>query len=175
MGPLNDAPPLAEVISSSCSWLTPCAPSDQVSTIWLVAPAPVGAPLAMSALGANARSLRAPAMPSITGRPRTGSTIPGSTVVASSAGPVKCAPPSADLYIISNDTPPRLPTPNTYRLPWLSVRTVQPSGWLLMPLLVAGPTCFCVQVLPPSADRATISGTGAALPFSWPRKLAQQT
>src|SRR5712691_2892563 len=173
-GAVNDAPPLVEVISSSCSWLSPLLPSAQVSTIRLVASAPLGAPLAMSALGAKARSLRAPAMPSITGRPMTGSKTPGLTAVDSSAGPVKCAPPSVDLYIISNEVPPRLPTPNTYRLPWLSVRTVQPSGWLLTPLLVAGPTCFCVQVLPPSADRATISGTGAALPFSWPRKLAQQ-
>jgi hypothetical protein len=55
----------------------------------------------MSTLGPLARSLRAPAMPSITGRPVTGSTTPGSTAAARSAGPVKCAPPSADLYIIS--------------------------------------------------------------------------
>ena len=88
---------------------------------------------------------------------------------------MKCAPPSVDLYIISYDTPPRVPTPNTYRLPWLSVRTVQPSGWLLMPLSVAGPTCFCVQVLPPSEDRATISGVGRALPWLLLRKSAQQT
>src|SRR5262249_31696386 len=114
---------------------------------------------------ARARWWGPPATPSSTGRPMTGSTTPGLTAVDSSAGPVKCAPPSVDLYIIWNEVPPRLPTPNTYRLPWLSVRTVQPSGWLLTPLLGAGPTCFCVQVAPPSADRATISGTGRAGPF----------
>ena len=42
-----------------------------------VASAPVGAPFAMSTLGAGARSLRAPAMPSIVGRPSTGSNRPG--------------------------------------------------------------------------------------------------
>jgi hypothetical protein len=42
-------------------------------------------------------------------------------------------------------------------------------------LSVAGPTCFCVQVPPPSADRATISGVGSALPWLLLRKLAQQT
>src|SRR5919206_435254 len=46
-------------------------------TMRSVASAPVGAPLAMSTLGAGARSLRAPAMPSITGRPCTGSKAPG--------------------------------------------------------------------------------------------------
>src|SRR5215475_6686807 len=45
--------------------------------MWLVAPLPVGAPLAMSTLGAGARSLRAPATPSITGEPWTGAKIPG--------------------------------------------------------------------------------------------------
>ena len=68
-----------------------------------------------------------------------------------------------------------MPTPNTYTLPLLSVRMVQPSGWLLMPLLVAGPTCLHVQVLPPSADRATMSGTGSAGPWLLLRKSAQQT
>jgi len=101
VGPLNEAPPSVEVISISCSWLRPCLPSAQVSTIWLVASNPVGAPLAMSALGPNARSLRAPATPSITGLPMTGSTTPGLTAVDSSAGPVKCAPPSVETYIIS--------------------------------------------------------------------------
>src|SRR5262249_39061314 len=175
VGVVNDAPPLVEVVSSSCSLLSPCLPSDQVITIWLVASVPVGAPLAMSTLGPNARSLRAPATPSITGRPMTGSTTPGLTAVATSVGPVKWAPPSVDLYIIWNDVPPRRPTPNAYTLPWLSVRTVQPSGWPLMPLSVAGPTCFRTQVLPPSVDRATISGVGNAVPFSCPRKSAQQT
>jgi hypothetical protein len=44
-----------------------------------------------------------------------------------------------------------------------------------MPLSVAGPTWFCTQVLPPSVDRATISGVGSAWPRLLLRKLAQQT
>src|SRR5260370_40698493 len=101
LGPLNDAPPLVDVISSNCSWLSPCAPSDQVSTIWLVASVPAGAPLSTSTLGALARSLRAPAMPSITARPMTVSTPPCATVSASSAGPGQREHPSADCYIIA--------------------------------------------------------------------------
>ena len=52
-------------------------PLTYVMTMRSVASAPVGAPLAMSTLGAGARSLRAPAMPSISGRPCTGSNTPG--------------------------------------------------------------------------------------------------
>src|SRR4051795_4197995 len=52
-------------------------PLTYVMTIRFVASAPVGAPLAMSTLGAGARSLRAPATPSMTGRPCTGSKAPG--------------------------------------------------------------------------------------------------
>ncbi len=44
-----------------------------------------------------------------------------------------------------------------------------------MPLSVAGPTCETVQVAPPSADRATVSGVGSARPSSWLRNDAQQT
>src|SRR5690349_17043439 len=141
--------------------------------ISLVAPAPVGRPLAMSTFGPPARSTRAPAMPSITGRPSTGSNTPGSTTGATAVGPTQCAPPSVDLYINCRFAPLRAPTPKTYTLPTLSVRTTQPSGCWLMPLLVAGPTCFVTQVRPPSADRATVSGTGNACPWLLLRKLAQ--
>jgi hypothetical protein len=51
-------------ILSPAAWLL-----TKLITMWLVAPLPVGAPLAMSTLGAGARSLRAPATPSIVGRP----------------------------------------------------------------------------------------------------------
>ena len=50
----------------------------------------------MSTLGPGARSTRAPAMPSITGRPSTGSTTPGATTARRPYGPSKCAPPSVD-------------------------------------------------------------------------------
>jgi len=54
----------------------------------------VGAPFAMSTLGAGARSLRAPAMPSIVGRPSTGSMTPGwVTGPATVRGADQVAPP----------------------------------------------------------------------------------
>jgi hypothetical protein len=59
-------------------------------------------------------------------------------------------------------------------LPWLSVRTVHPSGCELIPLSVAGPTCLLVHVAPPSLDRATLSGVGRAWPRLLLRKDAQQ-
>ena len=62
------APPSVEVLKKTCSWLTPKRPSTHVRTISLVAAAPVGAPFAMSMLGADERSSRAPATPSITQR-----------------------------------------------------------------------------------------------------------
>ena len=48
-------------------------PSTQLIAIRFVAPAPVGAPLAMSTEGAGERSLRAPPTPSSTQRPIDGS------------------------------------------------------------------------------------------------------
>src|SRR5262245_30345598 len=52
---------------------------------------------------------------------------------------------------------------------------VQPSGGLRWPLLAAAETWRCVQVAPPSRETATCSAAGAALPFSWPWNIAQQT
>src|SRR5262249_801660 len=104
-----------------------------------------------------------------------GSNSPVPTAVETIVGPVKCAPPSVDLYISWTVTPLRRPTPNTYALPLLSVRIVHPSACWLIPLWVAGPTCETVHVAPPSAERATISGTGSAWPFSWLRNDPQQT
>src|SRR6267143_2297480 len=68
-----------------------------------------------------------------------------------------------------------LAMPNTYALPLLSVRTVQPSIGLTFLLFAAGETSCCVQVVPPSEEVATSIGAGAALGlFSWPLNDAQQ-
>src|SRR5436305_6527904 len=110
-------------------------------TIRSVASEPVGDPLAMSTLGAAARSLRAPATPSITKLPWTGSNTPGwVTGPATGRKRDQFLPPFVETDIISNAWwPPEedVPTPNTYAVPWLSVRTVQPSSGLRWPLLAA--------------------------------------
>src|SRR5918912_2374606 len=146
-------------------------------TIRFVASSPVGAPLAMSTLGAGARSLRAPAMPSITGRPCTGSNAPGCVTGPETAvGRDHVEPPLVDRDMNSNACLPAdesVPTPKTYAAPWLSVRTVQPSSGLRCELLAAAVIWCWVHVVPPSWDTATISGAGAALPFSCPRNEAQ--
>src|SRR3954452_21247865 len=144
-----------------------------------VAPAPVGAPLAMSTLGAGARSLRAPATPSITGRPCTGSKAPGwSTGPATGRGRCHDVPPLSEVDMNSKGCRPPgtfVATPKTYARPRLSVRIVHPSiglRWLLLAAEVIG---CCVHVSPPSCDAATCNGAGAALPFSWPLNEAQHT
>src|SRR5437588_8965442 len=133
----------------------------------------------MSTLGAGARSLRAPATPSITGRPCTGSVTPGwVTGPATGRNLDHVRPPFVDFDIISNVCFPfeeDVAMPNTYALPWLSVRIVQPSSGLRCELSAAALIWRSVQVSPPSWDTATCSGAGAALPFSWPWNLAQQT
>src|SRR6266851_1581578 len=147
--------------------------------MWLVAPLPVGAPLAMSTLGAGARSLRAPAIPSISGRPWTVSKIPGWwTGPTTGAGTDQVAPPLWDTDISSKDCPPADctdPMPKTYALPRLSVRMVQPSGGWRWPLLAAAEIWCCVHVVPPSWETATWSAAGAAKGLtSWPWNFAQQ-
>ena len=68
--------------------------------IRFVAPAPVGAPLAMSTDGEGERSLRAPPTPSSTQRPIDGSKrLQVSKAVNTAAGRVKVRPPSKDLII----------------------------------------------------------------------------
>src|SRR5207248_5570789 len=123
-------------------------------TILLVASPPVGAPLAMSTLGAGARSLRAPAIPSIVGRPSTGSTIPGwVTGPATGCGRDQLDPPSVDFDISSKASCPcdeTVPTPKTYAAPLLSVRIVQPSVGLRCALFAAAVTCCTRHVAPPS-------------------------
>src|SRR6476620_2517970 len=148
-------------------------------TIRFVASAPGGAPLAMSTLGAGARSLRAPATPSRTGRPCTGSNVPGCVTGPTTGRSFDHdVPPLVDFDISSNDCLPcrdEVPTPNTDAVPWLSVRTVQPSAGLRCELLAAAEIGCCFQVSPPSCETATCSGAGAALPFSCPTNDAQQT
>src|SRR5436190_12800473 len=133
----------------------------------------------MSTLGAGERSLRAPATPSMTARPWTGSITPGCvTGPATRRGRDHFEPPSSDCDMSSNAWWPvedTVPTPNTYALPRLSVRMVQPSAGLRW-LLFAAAVIWCVrQVSPPSCETPTNSGAGAALPlFSCPRNAAQQ-
>src|SRR5436190_2634587 len=148
-------------------------------TIRLVASVPVGAPFAMSTLGAGARSLRAPATPSITGRPSTGSNAPGCvTGPATGVALDQLLPPSVDADMSSNALCPcdeTVPTPKTYAVPWLFVRTVQPSVGFRSPLFAAGVIWCWLHVFPPSWETPTNSGAGAAFGlFSWPRKDAQQ-
>src|SRR6266699_617904 len=131
----------------------------------------------MSTLGAGARSRRAPAMPSIVGRPSTGSKIPGCvTGPTTGAGFDQFEPPSDERDITSNASPEggSVAMPNTYAVPLLSVRTVHPSAGFRSPLFAAGVTWCCVHVSPPSWETPTISGAGAAFgDSSWPRYDAQ--
>ena len=123
----------------------------------LVAPAPVGAPLAMSTLGAAERSSRAPPTPSITQRklvPSNWTRKQVSTAVNSSTGRSQDFPPSNDRIMMCLPLP-GMPTANwlanTYTTPWLSVRTVQPERpkpcFGLNGLFDAGVTCLLVHVL----------------------------
>src|SRR2546423_10641494 len=151
------------------------SPLTYVMTIRFVASPPVGAPFARSTLGGGARSLRAPAIPSIVGRPRTGSTTPGCvTGPATGTALDQFEPPSDERDMSSNACFPSdatVPTPKTYAVPWLSVRTVQPSAGLFWPLLAAEVSWCCTHVLPPSCETATVSGAGLAALL---RKAAQQ-
>src|SRR5689334_1979041 len=70
-GALHEVPPFMDQLGSVLLSLTSDPPSAHASTISFVAPAPVGAPFAMSTLGAAERSVRAPAKPSMTQRPYT--------------------------------------------------------------------------------------------------------
>src|SRR6266567_2191381 len=124
-------PRSTEVCTSACSWLI--APSGQVSTIVLVAPAPVGAPLAMLRLGKL--SVRVPANPSNTIRPDTGSGTPTSCTVAIARGFSKLSPPSNE-------------------------RARKKTVWAV---LVAALSWRWRQVPPPSVEESTIRGSGKKL------------
>src|SRR5687767_5223175 len=119
---------------------------------------PNGAPLAMSTLGAAARSFRAPAMPSMTHRKVTGSTKKqGSVTWYRASGRVHFRPPSNDLTTMWVPSGGRNVngdwncSKNTYTTPWLSVRMVQPD-WphRVGGTLWAADTCLDSQVSPPS-------------------------
>src|SRR5947199_7830662 len=118
-----------------------------------VASDPVGAPFAMSTLGAGARSLRAPATPSMTGRPCTGSVAPGwLTGPATGRGRVHVEPPLSEVDMNSNGCLPAgtfVAMPKTYARPRLSVRIVQPSIGLRWLLSAAEEIGCCFHVLPP--------------------------
>jgi hypothetical protein len=87
----------------------------------LLASLPLGAPLAMSTLGAGARSLRAPATPSITGRPCTGSRTPGGVT-----GPTTA--PAATTWRRHCPTPRSARTPASRRRWPLVDPRVRPGG-----------------------------------------------
>ena len=88
------SPPSVDVVNFRCSWFRPAPPSTQARTIWSVAPEPLGELLAMSTDGATDRSSRAPASPSITNRPCTGSYTPVWWTGNSFLAPSNVAPPS---------------------------------------------------------------------------------
>src|ERR671922_909798 len=92
-------------------------------------------------------------------------------------GRVQLRPPSVDLTIWSFPCGGRNvkgdwnSSQKTYTSPTLSVRIVHPDRpHLLGATFVAGLTCFCSQVAPPSEDLATLTGA-APLPV----KFAQHT
>src|SRR2546421_1368721 len=160
-------PPFVDSRNTTCG--RSVVPLTYDRPIRLVAPVPVGEPLAMSTEGAHARSLRAPATPSSTNRPCTGSNTPGwVTAPGIWTGRPQFWPPLVEgtMYSKCSLVAGSVPMPKTYTLPWLSVRIVQPSSGWICPLLAAAVTCFCVQVLPPSVEVATISGAGVAFPLS---------
>src|SRR4029077_7598396 len=97
--------PSADSVKNTCgAWIVPLT---YVITMRFVASAPVGAPFAMSTLGARATTLRAPATPSSVGRPSTGSKRPGCVTGPTTgfAGD-QLVPPSVDFAMSSNDCLP---------------------------------------------------------------------
>src|SRR5438128_11579076 len=100
-GPDHVLPPSVDSVKKTCGVAS--GPLTYVITMRFVASEPVGAPFAMSTLGAGARSLRAPATPSMTGRPCTGSVVPGCvTGPTTGLACVQVEPPLVDLDISSN-------------------------------------------------------------------------
>ena len=136
-----------------------------------VASSPVGAPLAMSTLGAAARSFRAPATPSSTHRPMTGSTTKhGSVTLRSACGRVQLRPPSVDFTmkcvpIVGQGAGRELLPEHVDGA--VAVRADRAPGLAEMTRshVVAGLTCFVDQVEPPLLERATIIGA-APLPVN---------
>src|SRR5205814_999605 len=97
------APPSRDQLSCVVFAFTSPSESDHASTISFEAVMPDGAPLAMSTLGAAERSVRAPAKPSNTQRPSTGSMKKhGSVICRTICIFVKDRPPSYDLNMTWN-------------------------------------------------------------------------
>src|SRR5436305_3161183 len=160
---LHVAPPFVEYDSCAVFAFTDESLSAHTSTSSLLAPSPVGAPFARSTDGDADRSVRAPAYPSITHLPYTGSVKKHGSLIWR----ITCAfdqdfPPSVDVNITWKPCVGS-PTMNgfsnisakMYATPWLSVRTVQPERPKLfgpLPFVPAGVICFDVHVVPPSAE-----------------------
>src|SRR6266516_3001005 len=155
----------------------PSRPSAHASTISFVASAPVGDPFAMLTLGEAARSFRAPAIPSSTQRPMTGSMWKhGSTTSSNGVAFVQLLPPSVDVNMtcwlcVGSENGGANRSPKMYAVPVESVRTVQPEmpkplALLLFGSVPAGASCFESQVDPPSPESRTVNGTGA-FAFWW--------
>src|SRR4051794_32154537 len=97
-GALHVDPPSSDQLSCVVFALMFPSLSAHASTISFVAPIPVGAPFAMSTLGAAERSVLAPAKPSMTHRPYTGSVSKhGSVICRRTCIFVHDLPPSNDL------------------------------------------------------------------------------
>src|SRR5262249_32392866 len=154
--------------SRDTSWFRPFRPSLHTSTISFVAPAPVGAPLAMSTLGIAIRSFRAPAGPSLLQRRATGSKKKQEVFICmKSTGRPQVSPPVVDFTRVC--APLRSVVvmegkcvKNAYTPPWLSVRTVHP--WWTALTVVGGATRCVFHVWPPSADTATMGNWAKVLP-----------
>src|SRR4051812_13233348 len=116
-------PPFAESCTRACSWLSPAEPSDQPSAILSVAPAPVGAPLAISRLGNEL--VRAPAMPS-NEIERTPSNAPTSVTLAIVRPFVKEVPPLPEVASLNTDCFWWESSQTAETVPLLSVRIEQP-------------------------------------------------
>src|SRR6266496_2575261 len=93
-------PWLEESCTRACSWLRPAEPSDQPRASLSVAPAPVGAPLAISRLGNEL--VRAPAIPS-NEIERTPSKAPTSVTLAIVRGFSNETPPSVERANLKTD------------------------------------------------------------------------
>src|SRR5262249_1845026 len=174
-GLLQVWPPSRDQMSFAVFALRSEPPSAHASRISLDAFVPLGAPFAMSTLGPAERSVRAPANPSMTHRPYTGSTKKqGSVFCRMICAFVKLWPPSVDVNMTWK---PCVGSPtsvgfsnisaNTWTTRVLSVRMVHPlspNRFGPLPLVPAGVICFVLHVLPPSAENENVSGTGKVPP-----------
>src|SRR2546430_709582 len=152
-------PPFVDSRNTTCGEAV--VPLTYDRTIRLVAPVPVGEPLAMSTEGAHARSLRAPATPSSTNRPCTGSNTPGwVTAPGIWTGRPQFWPPLVEgtMYSKCSLVAGSVPMPKTYTLPWLSGRIVQPSSGWIFPFLADAAFRTCVPGFPPAVGGAPMTG-----------------